>query len=144
MIVYDLVCAQKHRFEGWFASSDDYERQRGESMVRCPICDDAEVSRQPSANIQTGRAPEPASAQPAATAPSPQDRTGAMLHALRQMIAQTEDVGGAFSEQARKMHYEEIEKRSIRGKATAEEANSLREEGIEFMPVPDILARDLN
>ncbi len=60
MIVYDLVCAQQHRFEGWFASTEDYARQHDQTMIRCPVCDDAAIERRPSANVQIGRAATPA------------------------------------------------------------------------------------
>ena len=67
MIVYDLACAHEHRFEGWFASADDYARQNAQTLIRCPICDDAAIERRPSANVQVGRAVVPA-AERASTA----------------------------------------------------------------------------
>ena len=54
----------------------------------------------------------------------------------------TEDVGERFPEEARKIHYEETPTRSIRGKASREEAEALTEEGIEFSQLPPILTRD--
>ena len=62
MIVYDLICAHQHRFEGWFDSADDYARQRGETMISCPVCDDTAIERRPSANVlvaRTGSGEEP-------------------------------------------------------------------------------------
>jgi hypothetical protein len=67
-----------------------------------------------------------------------------MLGLLRKLVAETDNVGRAFPEEARKIHYEEAPKRGIRGQATSEEADALREEGIEFMSLPSILTRDLN
>ena len=64
MIVYDLICAQQHRFEGWFGSSEEFTRQRGDALIRCPMCDDAKIERRPSANIQVGRATIPAPETP--------------------------------------------------------------------------------
>ena len=60
MIVYDLICTHEHRFEGWFASADDFARQSEGTLVRCPICDDAVIERRPSVNVQVGRATVPA------------------------------------------------------------------------------------
>jgi hypothetical protein len=147
MIVYDLVCAQEHRFEGWFGSAEDFTRQRGDALIRCPMCDDAEIERRPSANIQVGRAPVPAPEAPSLVA----ERKDAVansdaqaLKLIRRLIAETENVGRAFPEEVRKIHYEEAPKRGIRGQATHEEADSLREEGIEFMSLPGFLTRDLN
>jgi len=152
MIVYDLICAHQHRFEGWFASTEDFARQRDETMIRCPVCDDGAIERRPSANIQVGRAIAPAAErQEAAASPSPppasevtEAQVIAALKLFRHLVASTENVGPAFPEEARKIHYDEVPKRGIRGQASPEEAEELREEGIEFMSVPAFLSRDLN
>ena len=155
MIVYDLVCARQHRFEGWFGSAEDFVRQRDDALIRCPLCDDASIQRRPSANIQVGRAPEaPAGPSKPATPAVAKDAEprqamipvpdAKMLSALHKLVAETENVGRSFPEEARKIHYEEAPKRGIRGQATSEEADALREEGIEFMSLPNILTRDLN
>ena len=51
--------------------------------------------------------------------------------------------GQRFSEEARKIHYEETPARGIYGEATRDEARALSEEGIEFFPLP-ILPEDQN
>jgi len=162
MIVYDLVCGREHRFEGWFGSADDFARQLGASLIRCPMCDDASIRRRPSANIVVGRTPEPPRVErPQATtagepsppaAPPKELPTGnvdasvdaKVLALMRKMVSETENVGRAFAEEARKIHYEEAPKRGIRGQATSEEADGLREEGIDFMSLPSFLTSDLN
>ncbi|TMG92734.1 MAG: DUF1178 family protein [Betaproteobacteria bacterium] len=108
MIVYDLICGRQHRFEGWFASAEDFTRQRERTLIRCPLCDDGAIERRPSANVQVGRATVPA-----------EDRAedgkevavaggdGHVLKVMRRLIAETENVGRAFPEEARKIHYEE-------------------------------------
>jgi hypothetical protein len=143
MIVYDLVCTHQHRFEGWFASADDFARQSEGTLVRCPICDDAVIERRPSVNVQVGHATVPAAERE--QAPVVQIHAEAeTLKALRQLIAGSDNVGAGFAEEARKIHYEEVPKRSIRGQATPEEAAELRDEGIDFMSLPTALTRDLN
>jgi hypothetical protein len=145
MIVYDLICTQQHRFEGWFASSEDFARQSERTLVRCPICDDAAIERRPSVNVQVGRAAVPvAERETAPQVPAQIQAEGETLKALRQLIASSDNVGAGFAEEARKIHYEEVPKRSIRGQATREEAAELRDEGIEFMSLPSVLTRDLN
>jgi hypothetical protein len=152
MIVYDLVCAQHHRFEGWFGSADDFTRQRDDALIRCPMCDDASIQRRPSANIHIGRAPQIASPEPADAGKTAEpERKEAViapdakvLALLRKLVSDTENVGRAFPEEARKIHYDEAPKRGIRGQATSEEADALREEGIDFMSLPSFLTRDLN
>jgi hypothetical protein len=141
MIVYDLICARQHRFEGWFASADDFARQRERTLIRCPMCDNAAIERRPSANVQVGHAAEPGGdRQEVAVAGG----DGQALKLMRRVIAETENVGRAFPEEARKIHYDEAPKRGIRGQATHEEAEELRDEGIDFMSLPKVLTRDLN
>jgi hypothetical protein len=60
----------------------------------------------------------------------------ALLKIARHVVANTEDVGSSFPEEARKMHYGEAEPRNIRGHATARETEALMEEGIAVMPMP--------
>jgi hypothetical protein len=116
-------------------------------MIRCPLCDDAAIERRLSANVQVRHAPPPAveSNASAASASGMTDADHARaLQLLRRMVSETENVGAKFPEEARKIHYEEADKRAIRGQASPEEAAELREEGIDFMSLPNIFTRDLN
>jgi hypothetical protein len=142
MIVYELACTNEHRFEGWFASAEDYSRQRETSLLRCPMCDDAAIERRPSANVKVGRAVVPASERADKAVPVASGEAEAMKM-LRRLVEQTDNVGAAFPEEARKIHYEEAPQRAIRGQASREEAEALREEGIDFMSLPNVLTRDL-
>ena len=139
MIVFDLVCAQGHRFEGWFASSDAFDEQKEKKLVRCPMCDDQHVERLPSARVHVSKH-SPAKSDDAM--PTATGLPAEMLAALREMVRNTEDVGERFPEEARKIHYEETPKRSIRGRATKEDAEALKEEGIEFETLPPFLTQD--
>jgi hypothetical protein len=140
MIVYELACTNEHRFEGWFASAEDYVRQRETSLLRCPMCDDAAIERRPSANVQVGRAVVPASERSDKAVTSGEADAMKML---RKLVEQTDNVGAAFPEEARKIHYDEAPQRAIRGQASREEAEALRDEGIDFMSLPSVLTRDL-
>lgn len=139
MIVFDLQCAQGHGFEGWFDSGDAFERQLAADLVRCPACDTASVTRVPSARVSVPRGEAAAPSAPEAVAGLPPE----LLAKLREAVRSTENVGRRFPEEARKIHYEESPARGIRGEATAEEAKSLSEEGIEFFPLP-VLPEDHN
>jgi hypothetical protein len=141
MIVYDLICAHQHRFEGWFESAGGYTRQREDLAIRCPICDDAAIDRRPTLNIRVARAPAPGESRNEVAVAG---GDGEALKQVRRLIAQTENVGRAFPEEARKIHYDEAPKRGIRGQATPEEAEELRDEGIDFLSLPNALTRDLN
>jgi hypothetical protein len=144
MKVLDLRCAHEHRFEGWFASEDDYASQQERGLVECPMCGDKRISRLPSApRLNVSKAREPVPAAP----PADTDGTQAMtlqsvwLQAVQQVLANSQDVGERFPEEARRIHYGETEERAIHGQASAEEAQSLAEEGIQVMSLPVPAAR---
>jgi len=144
MIVFDLLCAQGHGFEGWFASGDEFLRQQRAELVRCPICDDMRVQRRPSAKVRVTKAASPA-APPQATA-APADAVAGVpaevIAKLREIVRNTEDVGARFPEEARRIHYREAPERAIRGQASREDAQALTEEGITFSSLPPILTRE--
>ena len=166
MKVLNLQCAHQHSFEGWFASEDDFQSQLLRDLVECPMCESKRIEKMPSAprlNFgaqrpkaaipesngdaspagNTSAAPREGHASPStdialAQAPSESVTTGQadFLEALRHLVANTEDVGQRFADEARRMHYGDSEARSIRGQASAREAVELLEEGIEVMPLP--------
>jgi hypothetical protein len=154
MLVLNLACDAGHAFEGWFASSTDFESQQQRQLLSCPLCNSVDVRKMPSApRLNLSSAPEPSSA-PAATPAAPvpartPEGVPAMavelqkqvMKAVRTMIANTEDVGDRFANEARRIHYGETEQRGIRGRATPQEARELADEGIDIvaLPVPDAL-----
>jgi hypothetical protein len=141
MKVLNLQCSHGHSFEGWFASQDDYDTQRARGLVSCPVCNDSEVTKMLSAprlNLGSGQIePSAASAEstPVANA-SPGQLQAAWMQMVRHVMANTEDVGPKFAEEARKIHYGETEERQIRGQATREETEALLDEGIDIVPLP--------
>lgn len=155
MKVYNLACPLDHRFEGWFASEDDCLAQQEKGMLACPVCDSVEVTRMPSAPHIAKSSTALVNVSEDATAATPGEvvaLTGndhsqleaqvqaAFLKGMRELMGKSEDVGTAFAEEARKIHYKEAPERSIRGQTTLDEAESLREEGIEVLAVPIIPA----
>lgn len=138
MIVLNLCCPHEHRFEGWFASAADFDAQCARGQVSCPVCGDAAIRRLPSAPYVQTRSAQPPGAQPQAAAPAalaPEAAT-AVVRALREMARAADDVGRDFAEEARRIHYGEVEARNIRGAASADEVGELIEEGILVLPVP--------
>ncbi len=133
MKVLNLRCAHEHSFEGWFGSDKDFESQLARGLVACPACGDAAIVKLPAAprlNVSGAKGEGgPADGQAAAV-------RAAMLGALRQLMADTEDVGERFPEEARRIHYGEVEARGIRGQASREDAQALRDEGIEVVALP--------
>jgi len=158
MIRYSLVCERRHEFEIWFSNSADYDKQAKRGLVTCPACGSDKVEKalmapQLGRGTRKGRrsaadpTPPEAAQQPEAPAAdttpvammaSPQEQEfRAKLKELRDHLTKNADnVGSKFPDEARKMHYGEIEHRSIYGEASPEEAKELHEEGIEFHPLP--------
>jgi len=144
MKVLDLQCAHGHGFEGWFASEEDFGNQLERELLECPLCGDKTIAKLPSAPRLNLGAREPARerAQPAAAgeqavaALPPAAMQAAWMQMVRRVMAQTEDVGERFAEEARRMHYGETEERGIRGQATRAQTEELLDEGIAVMPLP--------
>jgi hypothetical protein len=141
MIKYALVCEKAHSFESWFSDSDSYETQSRRGLIACPDCGSARVTKAMMAPAVVGvgklkRSQEAASA-PIALLDERQQRMREMARHLRQeIIANTDDVGAKFPEEARAIHDGEAPLRSIRGQATSEEARALIEEGVGVLPLP--------
>jgi len=146
MIVFDLKCGAGHRFEGWFASGEDFAAQKERRLLSCPQCNSPRIERVPSATrinvlgeVQAAPAPAPAKTEPAS------ESTGRDPFAVAQMLysrlvdeimTKTEDVGREFPAEARKIFYEEAPARSIRGVASQEEHDALVEEGVPVARLP--------
>jgi hypothetical protein len=169
MIRYTLNCEHGHTFESWFQNSAAYDKQAKRALVTCPVCGSAKVEKAIMApRLARAEAAAPAEAlpmplpampaslpapQPPLPAPgktpvaimSPQERElRKKLKELREHVTKNADyVGPRFPEQARKIHYGEVEHRSIYGEASPDEAKALHEEGIEFHPLP-ILPDEFN
>ncbi|TXJ24828.1 MAG: DUF1178 family protein [Afipia sp.] len=155
MIRYSLRCERGHAFESWFQSSSAYDSQRKRGLVACPSCDSTKVEKAIMAP-RIARKGKSKSATEPVTAPTddtsstslvmaPQERE--LLSKLRELrdhvLKNADDVGNKFPEEARKMHYGDIEQRAIYGEATADEARSLVDEGIDVAALP-VLPGDRN
>ncbi|HZF79716.1 MAG TPA: DUF1178 family protein [Rubrivivax sp.] len=144
MKVLNLRCTNGHGFEGWFASDEAFMDQNGRALIECPLCADTVVSRMPAAprlNLSGARESRPRASPATADTPQPADLQAQWLAAVRHMLVNTEDVGRRFAEEARRIHYGESAQRGIRGQASAEEREALKDEGIETiaLPVPPAL-----
>jgi hypothetical protein len=132
VIVFELICADRHRFEGWFASAEDFEGQKVHGLLSCPVCSDSRIEKLLTAKIGRPDAEAPASAQPPVAPVKPRN-----LHEMIDYILlSSENVGREFPAEARRIHRKEARQRSIRGIATGEETRDLLEEGIAVMPLP--------
>lgn len=160
MIKYQLICDKSHEFEGWFGNSATFESQQESGLLTCPVCGSADVRRalmapnlaspktrktdlaeqQPSAQPEPQpqpQAPQQASAAlPPAAARKMQELMSEMRALQTKIRQECRDVGNDFAEEARKIHYGEVEPEGIYGQATAEEREALDEEGIEIMDMP--------
>lgn len=150
MIRYDLECARGHVFDAWFSSSSAFEEQRGAGLVACPVCASVDVRKRlmkPAIPAKGNKAAERPAEEAAPDAPGNKALSG-KAKMMRQMAREVhalvrekaEYVGGEFASEARRRHEEGGGKaaRPIWGEASAEEARSLNEEGIEVMPLPPL------
>ena len=154
MKVYNLACPMDHHFEGWFASEEDCLSQQDKGILACPVCDSTEITRMPSAphiaktsSTELTVSKDGPSLSGDVIALTGNDHSqleaqvqAAFLKGMRDLMGRSEDVGNTFAEEARKIHYKEAPERSIRGQTTLDEAESLRDEGIEVMAMPLIPA----
>ncbi len=155
MKVLNLRCAHDHHFEGWFGSEAEYLSQHDRGLIACPLCADTAIQRLPSApHVHTSGSREVvAAATQVNSSAHANDATGnevvtaqgssqqltqqaAWMRAVQHVMANTDDVGNRFAEEARRIHYGETEERAIRGQATMAEAKALVEEGIAVLPLP--------
>jgi len=156
MIRYSLICAKGHDFESWFQNSASFDKQAARGLVTCPVCGATKVEKAIMAPrlSRGGKTSEPKAAVPTTqdvAVPAATEETKAPVammspqeHELRTKLKELRDhltknadnVGRKFPEEARKMHYGEIEHRSIYGEASTDDVKQLHEEGIEFHPLP--------
>lgn len=145
MIVYDLICDQSHRFEGWFGSSDDYVEQLERGLLSCPHCGSEAVTKAPMApavpakgntrsDMVTSRDTSQLSNQP--MPPEVQQALNKLAEAQAKALKKSTWVGDKFAETSRRMHYGETDEKPIHGQASLEEAQSLVDEGIAVAPLP--------
>lgn len=152
MIVYDLECrAGQHRFEGWFASSDDFASQQGKGLVSCPFCDSGDVVKAvqaPNVARKGNQLPDvPSAAKLRAPTPAPVTNSGppippeavelfrAIATAQAEALKTSRYVGDSFADTARAIHYGEQDAEPIHGQATQVQARELFEEGVEIAPI---------
>ncbi|MFN3622566.1 MAG: DUF1178 family protein [Hyphomicrobium sp.] len=129
MIKYRLQCADGHEFEGWFASSASYDAQAADGHITCPECNSRDVGK-------SIMAPNVALKVRSLDDDAPARYRNLVREVTRALVSGSEDVGDRFPEEARKIHYREVEQRAIRGTASPDEARALVEEGVEIMALP--------
>ena len=141
MIRFGLVCTADHRFEGWFGSSAEFERQQERGLVACPNCGTADVRKALMApSVSTSRDRQAARREVGEA----RSRALKQLRALREAVTRdAQDVGPRFAEEARRIHYGETEPKAVYGSATKDEVGSLLEEGVAVAPLP-VLPEDAN
>ena len=145
MKVYNLCCEHEHRFEGWFASEQDFDKQMTQDLILCPVCQSSSIQKllsAPRINVSTT---EIASSTNSKNNNNIEQQQKKWLTLMRRIVEQTEDVGTQFAEEARRIHYQETPARGIRGTATVHECEALSEEGINVasLPLPEVLKHSL-
>ena len=134
MIVFELICADRHRFEGWFVSADDFEGQKARGLLSCPVCSDSSIEKLLTAKI--GRPDAEPPRENAQLLAAPAERPRNLHEMIDYILLNTENVGEDFPAEARRIHHKEVPQRNIRGVATGEETRELLDEGIAVTPLP--------
>lgn len=133
MIAFDLACSRGHTFEGWFDSTEEFERQKASGLVNCPVCGDEQVAKQ----LSPVRAMKVGGDQPEKDDALDPAKLQAMFKAFSRYIDRNfENVGQNFAKEALKMHYGVTPNRNIRGVSTVEEEKMLNDEGIVYFKAP--------
>jgi len=137
MIAFDIFCSNGHKFECWFKDSSSFEEQKSSGLITCPICNDNQIEKafSPFRIKKNGEKKREEI--------DPQQAYQALQIINDYINKHFEDVGADFYKEALKIHYDEAEKRNIRGTATTEEEVILKEEGVQFFKVP-IIKRMMN
>ncbi len=145
MVIYDLICQKKHSFEGWFPSSEDYQKQAEKKQISCPTCGSKKIEKVPHAcavHLKKEEQPRPkkeparaSSGQPAAALSAPEFKE-MLIRAHHYVKENFEDVGPRFAEEARQIHGGKSKERPIHGTSTAQEMQELTEEGIPIIALP--------
>ena len=137
MIVFELICPRHHRFEGWFASSDDFDGQKDRGLLSCPSCGRSEIEKLPTAKIRTtGTEVIPAESEQRVCAPAEAKPPANLQELIDYVLMNTENVGTKFATEARRIHQHEAPYRNIRGTASRQETEELLDEGIPVMALP--------
>ena len=137
MIVFELICRKHHRFEGWFASADDFDGQKDRGLLSCPACGGSEIEKLPTAKIRTtvAEAP-PAASEEQVPVPATAVPSANLQELIDYVLMNTENVGTKFASEARRIHHHEVAYRNIRGTASRQETEELLEEGIPVVTLP--------
>lgn len=136
MIRFSLVCEHAHEFDGWFRNSDDFDTQKKRGFVTCPACNSPKVEKALMApSVSTGRKRE----QVALAMGEQQRQMLAQLKEMAKKVRENADyVGDKFAEEARKIHFGETDPRGIYGEASPDEVKGLLDDGVDFMPLPEL------
>lgn len=136
MIQYSLQCSKGHRYDAWFKNAAAFDEQQARGIVICAVCGDPAVEKAPMApavaRTDQGRVPV------SAAHPDMVKMRELMRQYRNKVMNEADNVGDRFAEEARKMHFEEIEARGIYGQATRDEIVGLIDDGVDFLPLPDV------
>lgn len=137
MIRFSLHCDNAHEFDAWFRSNEDFDEQKKSGLLSCPFCHSTSIEKQLMAPaVSTARKREQQ------VGLGLEDEQQKMLSALREVTKkvrkEAEYVGDRFAEEARRIHFKEVEERAIYGEASVKEVSSLVEDGIPVVPLPSL------
>ena len=133
MIAFDLECSKGHTFEGWFNNIQSFDEQKNKNLINCPYCNDSRIRKLLSPVAMKISSPRGEEKEQEEGAIDYRKLAKAIVDYIDKNF---DEVGPNFTKEALKIHYGVTEKRNIKGSATAEEEETLRDEGIEFFKIP--------
>jgi hypothetical protein len=136
VISYSLVCDKSHKFDAWFKSAEAFDAQAERGIVTCPVCNSVKVEKALMAPAVSRRNSDKVSLS---SGHPMQSEIRELMRAMRKKVVSEADyVGDKFAEEARKIHFKEADARGIYGEATREEVSGLLEDGVDFLPLPNL------
>jgi hypothetical protein len=136
VIHYSLRCDNGHSFDAWFKNAETFDRQHSAGSISCPTCNSEQVEKAPMAPAVARSGSEKVTLS--AGHPQHAEILELMRAMRRKVTTEADYVGDKFAEEARKIHFHEADPRGIYGEATRDEVASLLEDGVDFLPLPNV------
>ena len=133
MIKYNLKCKNKHEFESWFSDSKEFEKLKSKKLIECIYCKSKSIDKSIMAPLVLNKDQKDRITE----INEHNKKLKKELSKIRKFVEKNfENVGRNFPKEVRNVYYDNRKNKNIYGEATSEEADELREEGIEIASIP--------
>ena len=133
MIKYNLKCNNKHEFESWFSNSNEFEKLKSKNLIECIYCKSKQVDKSIMSPIVLNKDEKIKKDKSLENF----KKVKKELFKIKKFVEKNfENVGKDFPQEVRNVYYNKRENKNIYGHTTQEEAEELKEEGIEIASIP--------